>query len=109
MAPQDDRPVHEGFEVVASVDPFKRAATTAQNGGVDRSRPRRARSAEEKDCSHSQAAEHPLSQELLGTAGDEEWLVNNRPCRISCPEPGPADGPLRGRYAPRLSDLAGPC
>jgi hypothetical protein len=67
-APQDDRAVHEGFEVVASVEPFQEESDDSTNRGADQRRPRRPRSAEEKDCSHSQAAEHPLSQELLGTA-----------------------------------------
>ena len=65
--PHDDRAVYEGFEVVASVEPLQRVSEERTERGADQRRPRRPRPAEEKDCSHSQAAEDPQLQETLRT------------------------------------------
>jgi hypothetical protein len=60
--------VHEGFEVFASVEPLQGVSEEGTERGTDQRRPHRARPADEKkDCSHDQADEHPLSQELLRT------------------------------------------
>jgi hypothetical protein len=64
-APQDDDAVHKGFEVAASVEPLQEESDDGKHRGADQRGPCRARSAKEKDCSHRQAKEHPLTQEIL--------------------------------------------
>ena len=48
-APQDDRAVHQGFEVIASVEPLQQVSDDRTHCGADQRRPRRPRPADEKD------------------------------------------------------------
>jgi hypothetical protein len=66
-APQDDRAVHERFEVLASVEPLQEESEERAERGTDQRRPRCPGPADEKDSSHEQGPDHPVSQELLRT------------------------------------------
>ena len=68
-APRDDRAVHEGFEVVASVFPPQEVREERTERGTDQRRPRRGRPAEDKeDRSHEKGDEHPINQDVLRIA-----------------------------------------
>ena len=57
--------------MVASVVRLQEEGEEAENRGADQSCPRRARPADEQECSHDRAAEHPLNKEILWTVGHQ--------------------------------------